>query len=64
MNNRGSVFSQGGMNCEYELYTHTGHQETLQDTLRNTPGCIFPCYGHFLSKKSTLDAFLAPVCTP
>ena len=58
-----NVVSQGGMNCEYELYTHTGimpgnTQETFQDMWknnRNTPGCIFP---HFSTRKHILGTFV------
>ena len=42
--------------CEYE-----SHQETLQDTFRNTPGCIFPC---FSARKHTWGKFCTPICTP
>ena len=32
----------------------TGHPGITSKHNRNTPGCIFPCYGHFLSQKTPL----------
>ena len=40
-------------------YSYAGHW-----TSRNTPGCICLCYGHFLSQKTTPDAFHTPIHTP
>ena len=53
------------VNINLTMNIHANHRRTLEHT-RNTPGCIFPCFGQEIKQKCILGApmpFLVPLHT-
>ena len=60
-----NIVSQGGMNCEYELYTHTrimpgNTQETLQDTWKTIGTLQVVSFLVFLPENVSWVCFMHP----